>query len=120
MTDYDPTGPAPVFILPPWQEAFKLRDGLVQADVYVFEKVVNDLGGFKGDGASITADHALKAAIEAGWLAEPAGEVLKDKAGKSRHFLAGEKVDEMHPGKVRWYGGRIIDHYIVTTTPPPN
>ena len=125
---------------PSWKEAFALRDDLRQRDVYAFEAAVSALGGFSKDGSSILAGHALKAAIEAGWLAAPASEVLQmpdgtkgvfqkldgtsevlqKLDGTKRYFVEGVDVDDLHPGKVRWYGTRIIDHYARSVTPPPN
>ena len=105
---------------PSWKEAFALRDDLRQRDVYAFEAAVSAQGGFSKDGSSILAGHALKAAIEAGWLAAPASEVLQKLDGTKRYFVEGVDVDDLHPGKVRWYGTRIIDHYARSVTPPPN
>lgn len=103
-----------------WKEQFALKSDLRQRDVYAFETAVNTLGGFSKDGSNILADHALKAAIEAGWLVGPASEVLRDAAGKPRYFLGGEQVDDLHPGKVRWYGLRVVAHYSAAVAPPPN
>lgn len=105
---------------PSWQESFKLRDDLKQRDVYSFETHVSTLGGFSNNGSNILAAHALKAAIEAGWLADPDSEVLRDAGGKARYFMAGEDVDDAHPGKVRWFGLKIVAHYSKAVAPPPN
>lgn len=107
--------------LPSWQDQFKLRDDLRQRDVYAFEKDVNTLGGFSTEGTQILAAHALKAAISAGWLADPdSGDVLTDSKSVRRYHLHGEDVDDLHPGKVRWYGMRVMAHYTRAVTPPPN
>ena len=104
-----------------WKDEFKLRDDLVQRDIYAFESNVAELGGFSTDGSNILAAHALKAAIDAGWLADPdSGEVLTDSKGDKRHMLNKIDVDDMHPGKVRWYGLRIVAHYSKAVAPPPN
>lgn len=104
----------------PWKDEFQLRGDLKQRDVYAFEDAMHTLGGFSRDGSNILAGHALKAAIEAGWVAEPPSEVLTDAQGKKRHHLDGIDVDDMHPGKVRWYGLRIVAHYSQAVAPPPN
>lgn len=109
--------------MPPasWKDSFKLRDDLRQRDVYAFETDVNTLGGFSKDGSNILAAHALKAAISAGWLADPdSGEVLTDSKGESRYHLNGEDVDDLHAGKVRWFGLRVVAHYSKAVAPPPN
>ena len=106
--------------LPSWKDQIKLRGDLRQRDVYAFEQCVNSLGGFNQEGSSILAGHALKAAVAAGWLADPDSEVLRDAKGNARHFIAGEDVDDMHPGKVRYFGLRIVGHYTAAVTPPPN
>jgi hypothetical protein len=103
-----------------WQDRFKIRADLVQADVYAFEKTAYTLGGLTTGGYNMRAAHALKAAIEAGWLVEPAAEVLKDARGQARYLLAGENVDQMHGGKVLWYGARVTEHYTAAITVPPN
>ncbi len=105
---------------PSWKELFKLRGDLRQRDVYAFELNVNLLGGFSRDGSNILAAHALKAAIEAGWIADQSSEVLKTSGGEKRYYVAGEDVDDMHPGKVRWYGLKVVAHYTEAVTPPPN
>ena len=106
--------------LPSWKDKLKLRPDLRQRDVYAFEKHLNSLGGFTNEGSSILAAHALKAALEAGWLAEPDGEVLRDAKGNARYFIDGEDVDDMHPGVVRVFGMRVVGHYTAAVTPPPN
>lgn len=103
-----------------WKEKLALRDDLRQRDVYAFEENVNALGGFSKDGSNILAGHALKGAIAAGWLDAEAAEVLTTAGGDKRYELNGEDVDDMHPGKVRWYGLKIIAHYSKWVTPPPN
>lgn len=109
--------------MPPvsWKDKFQLRGDLRQRDIYAFEQNVNTLGGFSNDGTNILAAHALKAAIEAGWLADPdSGDVLTDSKGAQRFEMDGEDVDDMHPGKVRWYGMRVVAHYSQMVAPPPN
>lgn len=105
---------------PSWKDEFKLRDDLRQRDVYAFESRVHTLGGFSKEGSNILAAHALKAAIDAGWVADPPSEVLQTSGGEKRYELGGEDVDDMHPGKVRWYGLRIVAHYSAAVQPPPN
>ncbi len=103
-----------------WKDEFKLRPDLRQRDVYAFEENVHKLGGFSRDGSNILAGHALKAAIDAGWLEAPASEVLQTAGGEKRYHLAGVDVDDMHPGKIRWFGLRIVAHYSQAVQPPPN
>lgn len=106
--------------LPGWQAAYKIRDALVQKDVAAFEIALHAQGAFAGAGSGLVAERALKAAIEAGWLVEPACEVLTDKAGDKRHFLDKVAIDEADPGKVRWYGDRVLVRYTQSQRPPPN
>jgi len=103
-----------------WQDEFKLRPGLVQADVYAYTAQLAKLGGVSNQGASVVADHALKAAIKAGWLEAPASEVLQGADGKERFFLDGVEIDKMHPGKVLWYGSQVVQHYARSVEIPPN
>lgn len=103
-----------------WKDNLKLRDELRQRDVYAFEENVSAIGGFSKDGSNVLAGHALKGAIKSGWLDAEAAEVLTTADGKERFELAGEDVDDMHPGKVRWYGMRIMALYTKWVTPPPN
>lgn len=105
---------------PSWKDLLKLRDDLRQRDIYAFESNVHALGGFSKDGSNILADHALKGAIEAGWLDAEAAEVLTTAGGDKRYYLNGENIDDLHAGKVRWYGLKIIAHYSNAVTPPPN
>lgn len=105
---------------PSWKDEFQLRADLKQRDVYAFEENVHKLGGFSQNGSNILASHALKAAIDAGWLEAPASEVLQTSGGEKRYYIAGEDVDDMHPGKVRWFGLRIVGHYSAAVQPPPN
>lgn len=105
---------------PSWKAALVLRADLVQADVYAFEKRADELGGLMDGGFNMRSAHALKAAIGAGWLVEPAAEVLKDGRGQERFMFAGEDVDRMHPGKVLWFGSQITRAYSNAITVPPN
>ena len=120
MSDEIKTDEGGDFPAPSWKDSFKLRDDLRQRDVYAFETNVNKLGGLREDGASIRAVTALKAAIEAGWLVAPVSEVLRDSKNRARHFIDGEDVDDMHAGKVLFYGARVVNAYTSAISIPPN
>lgn len=105
---------------PSWKDALKVREDLVQRDMYAFEMALHELGGIVGFGSSIAAERALKAAIDAGWLEAPASEVVKRANGDKRHELDGKPVDDTHPGIVRWYGSAILQQYALAVKPPPN
>lgn len=139
-----PDAPAPSVN---WQTAFRLKADLRQKDIYAFETelrlleksapavntvVAQSLQVMRTIGmtvdASIESEHHLKAAIKAGLIEAPTWEVATVHAngatgGKqtTRYFLAGENVDEMHPGKVRWYGKRInLAYQKAVEIPDPN
>lgn len=132
-----------------WQKAFLLKTDLRQRDVYTFEKAIRafesrDTGlsanpqqlivesvmraftNLSPTGANITNEHMLKAAIEAGWIEAPEAKTgqfsangISVTAGK-HYFLGGEDVDDMHPGKVRWYGQQVARVYNRAVEAPPN
>ena len=54
-----------------WKDEFELRDDLVQRDVYPFEAALQRHGGLTRNGSAMNAEHALRAAIEAGWVKSP-------------------------------------------------
>lgn len=127
-----------------WQTAFKLKAPLVQRDVYTFEtqlrqfektapsvdtllervfKILSQMGYTTLQ--NIEAEHHLKAAIKAGWVTAPACEVAEvtGNGGRKsvRYLVDGVNVDEMHPGKVRWYGARVSAAYHqAVEVPDPN
>jgi len=105
--------------VPSWKAEFELRKDLLQRDVYLFETALHELGGLQA-GLSVRAVHALKAAIDAGWLAAPASEVLKTLSGEKRYTLGGEDVDNLHAGKIIWYGARVVEAFTDAITVPPN
>lgn len=131
-----------------WQAEFRIREPLLQKDVYAYERALADLNnqtrdvdlnsavilekfvqaftGRGGQTASITADHTLKAAIAAAWIESPTveyGELHPNGAkpkGK-RYFVDGVDIDEMHAGKVRWYGNEVAKAYnAAVAIPDPN
>lgn len=127
-----------------WQTAFALKTPLVQKDVYTFEthlrqfektapsvdtllervfKILSQMGYTTLQ--NIEAEHHLKAAIRAGWVTGPACEVAEvtGNGGRksTRYLVAGENLDEMHPGKVRWYGAQVSAAYHrAVEIPDPN
>jgi len=105
---------------PSWKDQFKLRGDLRQRDVYAFETNAHKLGGLDIAGNIIRASHALKAAIEAGWLVAPTSEVLQTSGGEKRYHIDGEDVDDLHAGKVLYYGAKVIEAYVTAITVPPN
>jgi len=115
-----------------WQDAFRLRQDLLQPDVYAFEKAIQKLGGFTLSiigGGTVQATHVLQAAIEAGWIAEPETEVGEfgpssngsgpaDK--EKRYFIGGKGLHEMTAGEVIWYGSKVTEAYKDAVDIPPN
>lgn len=128
-----------------WQTAFALKPDLRQKDIYTFEselrlleqgkptleavlskafQIMRSLG--MNINSNIETEHQLKAAIKADWVTSPQCEIATispNGTGRARtvYLFAGENVDEMHPGKVRWYGQRINEHYSAAVQPPdPN
>lgn len=127
-----------------WQAAFQLKTPLVQKDVYAFEtqlrlfektapsvdtllervfKILSQMGYTTMQ--NIEAEHHLKAAIRAGWVESPACEVAEvtGNGGRKsiRYLIEGVNVDELHPGKVRWYGARVSAAYhTAVEIPDPN
>lgn len=128
-----------------WQTAFRLIRLEHQKHIYAFESelrlldknaptlqtvVSQSLQVMRSIGmtvdSSIESEHHLKAAIKAGWIKNPICEIATvspNGTGKqtTRYFFAGENVDEMHPGKVRWYGRQIqLAHDAAVEIPDPN
>lgn len=124
-----------------WQKDFKLKQDLRQREVYAFEnelrqqerlaptleniitrtfQVLQGLGMTVG--ANIESEQYLKAALKAGWIETPACEVARitgaDKRERTVFLLGGVDIDEMHPGKVRWYGRQISALYNLAVAPP--
>lgn len=128
-----------------WQEVFALKADLRQKDLYAFETELRLLEkgapsintvvsqslqvmrtiGMTVD-TSIESEHHLKAAIKAGWIESPLCEIATvspNGTGKqtTRYFFAGQNVDEMHPGKVRWYGRQVnVAYQKAVEIPDPN
>lgn len=126
-----------------WQTDFKLRANLVQRDIYAFE---NELRLQEKTSVSldtvlertfailralsmsaesnIETQHNLISAIKAGWIENPVCEVAEVMTGNRktmRYFFGGMNVEEMHPGKVRWYGKEIAKAYnAAVAIPDPN
>ena len=124
---------------PSWQADFKLKEDLRQRDVYAFEQALyeferalqNSLGetqmariaqriGLQMLPPNVWGAHALKAAIQAGWIERPEAEVLNKTNGTKVYHYDGADVEELHAGKVRWYGDLIAGHYNSLVSPPPN
>ncbi len=103
-----------------WQDDFKLVDDLRQRHLYAFDEALRALGGLSfAGGGSISAQHALCAAIKAGWIETPAVEVGTFDQGE-RFYLGGEDVGELHGGKVFWYGSQVTKAYQEAIKIPPN
>lgn len=128
-----------------WQTAFVLKSDLRQKDVYSFEselrrleqtapnletvlskafQIMRALG--MNINSNIETEQQLKAAIKADWIETPQCEIATispNGTGKARtvYLFGSENVDEMHPGRVRWYGQRVNEHYNhATEIPDPN
>lgn len=102
-----------------WQELFKIRENLVQRDVYAFEDSLRKQGGITLTTASITAVHMVRAAIEAKWIESPetkSGNI----DGKDVWFIGAGDVDDMNAGRVRWYGAQVSEAYNKAVEMPPN
>ena len=100
-----------------WQKQFKLKQGLVELDIENIEKVIAEMPHAPLTNSSRAT--MLKAAIEAGWVLEPACEV-GDFDGKKRYFYNGQNVDDMKPGAVRWLGLQVDRAYAEATEIPKN
>ena len=93
-----------------WQKEFKLKDDLLQGDLENFEEIYfsNRLASIlMRSESSVNYGAALRSAIAAGWILEPACEVLKDEKGSKRYFYDGKDVSQMKPGAVDWLGKKI-------------
>lgn len=102
-----------------WQEMFKVKENLVQRDVYAFEDALRKAGGIMLQTASITAAHMVRAAIEAKWIESPEtkhGEI----DGKKVWFIGSGDIDDMNAGRVRWYGQQVSAAYNQAVELPPN
>lgn len=106
--------------VPAWQAAFRLRTDLTQQDIYAYEIELNKLSTTPARGGVVVSNHALKAAIKAGWLAEPASAVIPWPDGTFRYLFAGENVDTLLPGKLIWYGQQVTATYLRAFVVPPN
>ena len=100
-----------------WQKAFQIKENLIELDI---EKLEQALAEFPRLVLSNTGNAAkLKAAIEAGWVIEPACEVGNFEGGK-RYFYNGQNIDEMHAGAVRWLGMQVDLAYSKAVEIPKN
>lgn len=89
---------------------FRLKDDLRQRDVATWNRVYNQRGatGVRTP-VAVERQAALEAAIEAGWILEPAtaAEAVVDmKTGQEsrRYTFDGVPVDDMAPAQVNYYG----------------
>lgn len=128
-----------------WQADFTLKSNLVQRDIEFYEielrkhekdavkvdtildrvfQVVRAIGMTVN--ANVEAAQQLKAAIKAGWVLAPSCRVetvLNEmtKTGETRYFMDGVQVEDLHAGKVRWYGAKINKAYNeAVAIPDPN
>lgn len=100
-----------------WQKEFKIKQDLVESDIEALEK---ELLAMPRMALTNTAKASkLKAAIEAGWVEEPATEVGEFEK-KKRYFYNGQNVDDMHPGAVRWLGDQVDTKYNEAVEIPKN
>jgi hypothetical protein len=112
-----------------WQTEFIIKPIEKQGQVYAYETELRTLdketvtaGGIiqqafqilREMGFSTTSNietgNQLKAAIKAGWIESPACdvEIVQNGRGReTRYLFAGASVEELHPGRVRWYGSQI-------------
>ncbi len=115
-----------------WQDAFRLRDDLLQPEVYAFEKALQRLGGLSLSivgGGTVQATHAICAAIEAGWIAEPEAGMAdytpspngsRSPEKQKQYFIGDKGIHEMNAGEVIWYGSKVTEAYRDATTIPKN
>ena len=124
-----------------WQTDFKVKPGLVQKDVYVYETALRVFEKeapsvdtiisrvsqvLRASGftlmSSIEAEHYLKSAVKAGWIESPECEIVTvEGKGEKRYMVDGVNVDDLHAGKVKWYGVQINRaHQEATEYPDPN
>lgn len=100
-----------------WQKQFKLKADLRELDIENLERALVDMPRLALTNTSNASK--LKAAIAAGWVLEPACEV-GDFDGEKRYFYAGQNIDEMKPGAVRWLGMQVDRAYAEATEIPKN
>ena len=100
-----------------WQKEFKLKQDLLESDVEKLEKAMLTMPRFALTNTAKASK--LKAAIEAGWVLEPATEV-GDFEKQKRYFYKGQNIDDMHPGAVRWLGDQVDSLYNEITEIPKN
>lgn len=128
-----------------WQADFTLKANLVQRDIVLYETELRrqEKGEVKAEtvldrvfqvlrgigmtvNANTEAGQQLKAAIKAEWIMSPVCKIEtvtdeKTKASETRFVLDGVNVDDLHPGKVRWYGARVVEAYNdAVRIPDPN
>ena len=100
-----------------WQKEFKLKTDLVELDIEKLEKALLTMPRFALTNTAKASK--LKAAIEAGWVVEPTTEV-GDFEKEKRYFYAGQNIDEMNPGAVRWLGDQVDAAYNAAVELPKN
>ena len=100
-----------------WQKQFKLKADLRELDIENLERALVDMPRLALTNTSNASK--LKAAIAAGWVLEPACEV-GDFDGEKRYYYAGQNIDEMKPGAVRWLGMQVDRAYAEATEIPKN
>ena len=100
-----------------WQKEFVLKKDLVELDIEKLEKVMLGMPRFALTNTAKASK--LKAAIEAGWVVEPATEVGEFE-GKKRYFYKGQNIDDMNPGAVRWLGDQVEILYTASVEVPKN
>lgn len=128
-----------------WQKDFTLKTNLLQRDLVLYEtelrrqekvevksETVLDrvFQVLRGIGMTVNANteagQQLKAAIKAEWIITPACKIEtvtdeKTKVTETRFVFDGLNVDDMHPGKVRWYGAQVVNAYNeAVKIPDPN
>ena len=97
----------------------KIKEKLVQRDIYAFEMALKKAGGYERSALNVTAERFLKAGIAAKMIEEPGTEV-GEFDGETRYFIDGENVDEMNPGMVRKLGNEIAAAYSEAIEIPKN
>jgi len=104
-----------------WQDEFRLKNLLLQADVETFELALSRLPAavIRARTGAAWYGAALRAAIEAGWINAPECSVLRDDSGKRVWMYGGRRVRDMHPAAVQWLGQRIETLYNETMSAVP-
>lgn len=104
----------------PFGRVFELKDDLRQRDVATWNRAY--VGGPRA-GTAEERQTAMAAAIEAGWIVQPAvywEDVVDGTTGRKtrRHYFDGQELGDLLAAEVFYYGDRISRHFQDTVAVP--